>query len=100
MGATKIDDESDWVRLEIATALSDPLKTVIPILVRAAKMPPAHALPNDVAGVTAKQAIEVPRDHWDHHVALVTDVVNATRGTDMLRVDPTTPLLDTFWCDL
>src|SRR5581483_1598221 len=43
-GQRRIDQETDWVRRELAYALSES-KKVIPVLVRDAKIPPAEALP-------------------------------------------------------
>lgn len=98
-GQRKIDDESDWVRIEIAGALGDPRKTVIPILIRGAKMPPGDALPIDVAAVTTRQAIDIRRDYWDHDVALVTARVSPATGESMRVITPSS-LVDPFWSDL
>jgi len=43
-GQRPIDDENDWVRQEILTAIKDK-KYIIPVLVGGAEMPPAIALP-------------------------------------------------------
>jgi hypothetical protein len=95
-GQRKIDSDVDWVRLEIAGALEEPRKTVIPLLIRGAKMPPDHALPSDVAAVAARQAIEIRRDYWDHDVALVTARVSPAKGREV----PPSPLVNPFWSDL
>jgi hypothetical protein len=96
-GQRKIENDSDWVRLEIACALGDQRKTVVPVLVRGAKMPPDHALPNDVAPVTARQAVEIRRDYWDHDVALVTARVSPVASKAAV---PLGSLVDSFWSDL
>lgn len=70
-GQRRLDDEADWVRLEISSALSDSSKEVIPVLVDGAKMPPPTALPSDVAHLTSRQALEIRRDYWDHDVRLL-----------------------------
>jgi hypothetical protein len=74
-GQRRIDDASDWVRQEIATALSDSNKTIIPLLVRSARMPPPDVLPDDIAGVSSKQAIELRSAFWDHDITLVTSTI-------------------------
>ncbi len=71
-GQRRIDEETDWVRREIATALTDPRKTVIPVLVDGLeKMPPASAVPKDLADLANRQALHIRRDYWEHDVALV-----------------------------
>ena len=74
-GQRRIDDASDWVRQEIATALSDSNKTIIPLLVRSARIPPPDVLPDDVAGVSSKQAIELRSAFWDHDIILLTSKI-------------------------
>jgi len=97
-GQRRIDSDTDWVRLEIADALRDPGKVVIPILVSGAKMPPAHALPIDIAPITTRQAIELRRDYWDHDVTLVTARVKSITGGDLAA--PPGSLVASFWSDL
>ncbi len=74
-GQRRIDNESDWVRQEIAAALVDKEKTIIPVLVQGAKMPPPEVLPDDVAGICSKQAIEIRQNYWDHDVRLLIEKV-------------------------
>jgi hypothetical protein len=40
-GARRLDDESDFVRLEVVRALAGPGVTVVPVLVEGARMPAA-----------------------------------------------------------
>lgn|GEM_PF-2071480 len=51
-GLRRLDDPADYVRLEIATALSSD-KIIIPVLIEDAAMPTAHDLPADIAGLAA-----------------------------------------------
>ncbi len=75
-GQRRIDKESDWVRQEISTALSDEQKTVIPVLVRDATMPPAEVLPDCIAAITKKHLISIRRDYWDHDIELLKKNLN------------------------
>ncbi|MGH9872264.1 MAG: toll/interleukin-1 receptor domain-containing protein [Pyrinomonadaceae bacterium] len=59
--------EDDYVRHEIATALSRNI-TVIPVLVRDAKMPPPESLPADLAALSFRNAIEITDQDFDHDV--------------------------------
>jgi pterin-4a-carbinolamine dehydratase len=69
-GERRIDDPNDWVRQEIATALSSG-KRVVPVRVRGARFPPASALPDDLKPFAALHAIEIRRDYWDHDLQLL-----------------------------
>jgi hypothetical protein len=83
-GRRRIDSESDWVRQEIALALQDKKKMVIPVLIGNAEMPPPEALPNDVAPVTSLQNIVLRRDYWDHDIQLLTGRVTLDHEIDDL----------------
>jgi len=60
--------EDDYVRHEIATALKRNI-TVIPVLVRDAKMPPSESLPPDLAALSYRNAIQISDADFDHDVA-------------------------------
>lgn len=66
----RIDLDDDWVRKEISLALQQN-KTVIPILVRAAVLPPSNVLPEDLKELPTRQKIDLRRDYWDHDLELV-----------------------------
>jgi hypothetical protein len=57
-GRRRLDDPDDWVRLEIASALSEEVR-VIPALVNGAALPDARQLPAPIAGLTNHQVIEL-----------------------------------------
>jgi len=59
--------DDDYVRHEIGTALKRNI-TVIPVLVRDAKMPPVESLPPDLAALSYRNAIEVTDADFDHDV--------------------------------
>ena len=94
-GLRRIDDESDWVRNEIVLALQDESKTVIPVLINNAKMPPASVLPREVAPIVSKQAISLRRDFWEHDIELLTTRLASCGGiASMANVNP---LLRPIW---
>jgi TIR domain len=94
-GRRRIDCENDWVRQEIVHALRDENKTVIPVLIGGAEMPPPEALPNDVAPVTSLQHIVLRRDYWDHDIKLLTARVAPYHEIDHLG--EINPLLKPIW---
>ncbi len=65
-GKRRLDDESDWVRFEIETALRRDIQ-VVPVLVRHAKMPRATQLPEALRELAFRNAIDVRPDPDFHH---------------------------------
>lgn len=66
-GRRRLDDPQDWVRLEIAAALSRGIK-VIPALVGGAALPGAMQLPAPVAALASYQAIELRPARFEEDV--------------------------------
>lgn len=63
-GQRRLDHPDDWVRLEIAALLERGIR-VIPVLVGGAAMPKSTQLPESLAPLTRRQAIEIT-DHRFH----------------------------------
>jgi TIR domain-containing protein len=59
---------TDWVRLEIVTALEKRIP-IIPVLVNNAEMPHAEKLPEDLKALARVQAVRVGDERWDLDVA-------------------------------
>jgi hypothetical protein len=89
-GRRRIDDESDWVRRELETALQSG-KRVIPLLVRGAKVPPDSALPETLRGLFKRQYIEVRRDVWNHDIKLLEDALVVPVAVLAPMAPPPTP---------
>lgn len=64
----RIDFPDDWVNIELATSLSNPAVTVIPVLIDDAAMPPAKALPAELRELCTRNAIHIRHDAWDETV--------------------------------
>jgi hypothetical protein len=60
-GQKRIDDEKDFVRIEIESALERKIP-VIPVLVRGAKMPSSEHLPDSLKGLAFRNGIPVRPD--------------------------------------
>lgn len=67
----RLDQEIDWVRNEIATALADKDLVVIPLRVGNAKLPPKGALPECLQALTDRQDLELRTELWDHDLKLL-----------------------------
>ncbi len=74
-GQRRIDFDDDWVRTELALALSDLEVTVIPVLVDGAEMPPASALPDSLKDLTLRNAVILRHDAWDDTARRLLDKV-------------------------
>ncbi|WP_135213178.1 ATP-binding protein [Vitreimonas flagellata] len=80
-GARCLDDENDWVRLEIEIALSLGLQ-VIPVLINATPMPKQAELPGVLAGLPALNAARVRRDPDFHKdVSMLVDALKSAIET-------------------
>ena len=64
-GGRRLDDPTDFVRLEVETALTRDDVRVIPILVDNAKMPTPQELPTGLAALTRRQAVEINPVNFD-----------------------------------
>ena len=63
----RLDDPKDFVRTEIATALSNGVR-VIPVLVEGATMPSEEDLPSNIKPLARRQAHELSDSRWDYDV--------------------------------
>ena len=69
-GQRRIDRENDWVRQELAMAITAN-KRIIPVLVNGARMPPTEVLPDSIKALSQRQGIELRRDYWNHDIKLL-----------------------------
>jgi Domain of unknown function (DUF4190)/TIR domain len=65
-GSRRIDDPSDLVRLEVASALTRGIR-VVPILIDETEMPSAEELPEELRGLKFRQAFRVDSGVDFHH---------------------------------
>ena len=81
VGARRIDDPGDFVRLEVARGLLRPELRVIPVLIQGAKMPGPAALPDDLKDLSRRNAIELSDLRWKEDVArLISSLESTMRG--------------------
>jgi hypothetical protein len=78
-GRRRLDREDDFVRMEIAKAL-EYHRRVIPALVGDAAMPEATQLPQDLAALSRKQAIEISDSRFHHDVDHLIEALSDDPG--------------------
>jgi hypothetical protein len=62
-GQRRLDDESDFLRLEVVSALKREIP-VIPVLIRGTRMPRAEQLPDDLKELAYRNAVELTHARW------------------------------------
>jgi TIR domain len=62
-GQRRLDQPEDWVRLEIEAALKRDLR-VIPVLLHGVSMPVSDELPNSLASLARREALEIDHSRW------------------------------------
>ncbi|MBL8130683.1 MAG: TIR domain-containing protein [Anaerolineae bacterium] len=89
-GKRRLDNPGDFVRFEIKTALAHGIP-VIPITINETKMPPSNELPEDIAGITRFQAVELTDKSFDNDIrqlfAAIQSRVGREIGKSILIID-------------
>jgi len=82
---SRLDDPSDFVRLEVETALRRPDVRVVPALVAGAQMPAPEALPESLRALTRRNAIELSDARWRFDTGRLADAVEGTSSVPAPR---------------
>src|SRR5215211_2979669 len=86
-GQRRLENPHDFVRVEIATALKRNIR-VIPVLVQGASMPSADEVPEDLAPLTRRNAIELHDTSWRDDIRrLITVIERVIKGTSAATPD-------------
>lgn len=75
-GLRRLDDPGDFVRTELASALRRDIP-VVPVLVRAARMPRADQLPEDLRELAYRNAVELTHARWKSDVQVLLAALRA-----------------------
>jgi hypothetical protein len=90
-GRRRVDDPGDYVRREIAAALSRSHVAVIPVLVRKAQMPSRESLPTEIAALSTRNAIEMTEEDFDHDVDRLISALEFHFGESFVPQPPPPP---------
>jgi hypothetical protein len=94
-GQRRLDNTNDYVRLEIASALSRNIP-VIPVLVHDARMPHADQLPDNLKDLAYRNSVEITHARWNSDVQLLIQAlaqyVHSTKATEADTVHATVPV--------
>jgi hypothetical protein len=92
--ARRLDDPNDYVRLEIQSALDRKI-SVIPVLVHGASMPRQRELPEPLAALARRHAIELSDTRWqydtDRLIAVLDSLVPSQRQPVATPESPEAP---------
>jgi TonB family protein len=87
-GGRRLQDPSDFVRIETASALKRDIP-VVPVLVRGAKMPSSEQLPDELKELAYRNCIELTHARWKSDIGLLVEAlghslpVTPSRGTNV-----------------
>ena len=71
-GKRRLDNESDFVRLEIATALRREIPVIL-VRVQGAAVPKPEQLPDDLKEFSYRNAVELTHERWNSDVKVLVD---------------------------
>lgn len=95
-GQRRLDNPEDFVRLEIAAALSRDIR-IIPVLVQGASMPRPEELPPDIARLTRRNAIELSDSRFRFDIdRLISSIERTLAEAKKDKVEPRA----TWWMKL
>jgi hypothetical protein len=73
-GRRRIDESSDFVRIEVRAALDRQIR-VIPVLLNSATIPHESQLPTDIVGLTRRHAMHLDFGRFDADIGSLCDVI-------------------------
>jgi hypothetical protein len=89
-GQRRLDDPSDFVRLETASALRRDIP-VIPVLVHESKMPQTEQLPADLKELCYRNAVQLTHARWDSDLQLLVKALEKCIGAAVMAAAASAP---------
>lgn len=90
-GTRRLENETDYVRLEIAAALRRDIP-VVPVLLRGAKIPRSEQLPGEIADLAYRNAVELSHARWKSDVQVLIKALRPMVGGAAAPVPSEAPL--------
>ena len=91
-GRPRLEDDNDYVRIEIQSALARSVRT-IPVLVERASIPRADDLPEPLRALVRRQSIELSDTRWDYDVGMLVETIRKHLNEPDDRQRPRRPWL-------
>lgn len=76
----RLDDENDFVRVELRTALARAIR-VVPVLINGAVMPRSDELPDDLRSLARRHALELDFRRFDGDIGRLVSALRKIMGT-------------------
>ena len=89
-GRRRLDDPTDFVRLEVAAAIREGV-TVIPVLVEGATMPSPASLPEELRALSRRQAVDLSNERWNYDVGRLVLALDEILGQPIDALSKETP---------
>lgn len=86
-GGRRLDQNDDWIRQEIATALKRNVR-VVPVLLEGAVLPDADELPDDIKSLVDRQAMELSDVRWRGDLQRLIDALAKLPGFEQRNRKP------------
>lgn len=86
-GKRRLDDQDDFVRLEVATALARNIQ-VIPVLFDDVTMPRPEQLPQNMSALYRRQFVEIDSKRFEDDVRNLADAIKKVLPDGIIRVPP------------
>ena len=86
-GKRRLDDPDDFVRLEVATALSRNIQ-VIPVLFDDVQMPKPEQLPQNMSSLYRRQFVEIDSKRFEDDVRNLAEAIKKVLPDGIIRVPP------------